>query len=303
MNKFLCICLSPTIQKTVSFDYFNIGCVNRTEKHRLDASGKAINSARVLNQLSKNSAKIISPVGLSNKSLFLNLAERDNLDIICIDSPGYTRECWTVLDNYNKSTTELIADECTDSFDFSKVQNELIGQIEFNIKNIDGVILAGSCPKYFSEALPSLIAKIAIDSNKFFLADYCGKNLLNTLSICTPNIIKINEEEFLKTFEYDNFIKENDLIRLITEKSKEFCNIFIITRGKKSTFAANNGFFVEFPSENIKPINTTACGDSFSAGFLHEYLLSNNFEEALAKGTWCAARNAESIIPGSIRKN
>ena len=56
----------------------------------------------------------------------------------------------------------------------------------------------------------------------------------------------------------------------------------------------------DFPVEKISPVNTTACGDSFSAGYLYEFLETGDFETALAKGTWCAARNAENIRCGSI---
>ena len=57
---------------------------------------------------------------------------------------------------------------------------------------------------------------------------------------------------------------------------------------------------LRLPVASVKALNTTACGDSFNAGFIYEYLKSKNFEQALKKGTWCAARNAESEAPGSI---
>ena len=46
--------------------------------------------------------------------------------------------------------------------------------------------------------------------------------------------------------------------------------------------------------------NTIGCGDSFNAGFLYEFLKSQNLEKALKMGTFAASRNAESLAPGSI---
>ena len=51
--KILCICLSSTLQRTISFKELKLTEVNRSQHYRLDASGKAVNSARVLNQLEK----------------------------------------------------------------------------------------------------------------------------------------------------------------------------------------------------------------------------------------------------------
>ena len=55
MAKFLAICLSSTIQKTISFERVELKHVNRSTHYRLDASGKAINSARILEQLKSQS--------------------------------------------------------------------------------------------------------------------------------------------------------------------------------------------------------------------------------------------------------
>ena len=110
-------------------------------------------------------------------------------------------------------------------------------------------------------------------------------------------MIKINEEEFCKTFD----VCEDDLKTEITKKSAELQNMVVVTRGTDDTFAAKNGEFYSVPIEKVVPVNTTACGDSFNAGFLYEYANSGDFVAALEKGTWCAARNAERECPGEIR--
>ena len=76
--------------------------------------------------------------------------------------------------------------------------------------------------------------------------------------------------------------------------------MILVTRGTSSTYPANKGIFFECPTEKVFAVNTTACGDSFNAGFLYEYVNSHDMSEALARGTWCAARNAELMRAGSI---
>lgn len=300
MSKIACICLSATIQKTVKFKTLKLENVNRAENYIKDASGKAVNSARVLNQLEPETAAVVCPLGKQNAGEFIEMAEKDSINLFAVKIPGFTRECLTLLDETNRSTTEIVVSEPKLQDDYSAAEEELLFLARKEIEKAEAVILAGSRPDFWSEEICALIGKIAKNAGKIFLADYCGKDLQNTLEICVPDIIKINEQEFSRTFSISEPIPEESLKEAISLKSKELSNIIIVTRGKNSTFAAQNGIFAEFPAEKINPVNTTACGDSFNAGFLYEYLKTKDFQSALAKGTWCAARNAENLRPGSI---
>ena len=300
MSKFLCVGLSPSIQRTVSFDSVVKNSVNRSSEYRFDASGKAANSARVLNQLEKKSARLVCPLGAENISFFKKLAEKDGLAVNPVEIPGRTRECWTLLDASDGGTTELVAEEPCVSSVFGEAEEKLFEIVRFEVKNADAVLIAGSSPASWKKETVPCIAKIVSQNKKIFLADYWGKTLLDTIEFCVPNIIKINEEEFLNTFGGKLPISDGDFRHLVSDKSIELGCILVVTRGEKSTFAADKGNFVEFPVKKIKAVNTTASGDAFSAGFLYEYLKTKDFLKSLEKGTWCAARNAESKIPGSI---
>lgn len=298
MKKILCICLSSTLQRTITFENLNLTQVNRSEKYRQDASGKAVNSARVINHLEENSAITVCPVGKNNQQLFEELAQRDNLPLRTVSIPGFTRECWTLLDRTAGTTTELVVGEpvLERNAEIQNAEVKLLKLINEAFEEVDGVLLAGSRPGIWSDDLYATIAGMAKDAGKIFLADYIGADMAATLKTTVPEIIKINDEEFVKTFG-----KTDDLKAAITAKSAELKNIIIVTRGVDSTYAAKNGQFTECPTEKIKPVNTTACGDSFNAGFLYEYLNSGDFDKALQKGTWCATRNAELECPGAIR--
>ena len=298
MKKILCIVLSTTLQRTVTFENLALTQVNRSKKYRQDASGKAVNSARVINQLEKNCALTICPVGKNNQQLFEELAKCDNLPVQTVTIPGFTRECWTLLDRANGTTTELVVSEpvLERNTEIEAAEIKLLKLISNAFEQVDGVLLAGSRPEIWSNDLYAAIAGMAKDAGKTFLADYIGADMKATLKAAIPDIIKINNEEFITTFGTNG-----DLKNAVTAKSKELQNIIIVTRGTDSTYAAFKGQFIECPTEKINPVNTTACGDSFNAGFLYAYLNTGNFESALKKGTWCAARNAELECPGAIR--
>ena len=297
MKKILCICLSSTIQRSVTFEKVQLEHVNRSEHYVEHASGKAVNSARVLNQLEKGCVKIICPLGENNAQHFLNLAQKDGLDISYVTIPGSTRICWTLLDRTAGTTTEIVVGEPMEDISQQPEVKLLKLLVDF-LPEIDAVLLAGSRPNIWSKDLYAAIAGMTKDAGKIFLADYIGDDLQLTLKSVTPDIIKINDEEFEKTFGVESV----NLKTAITEKSRELQNMIVVTRGCDSTYAAKNGEFFECPAEVVKPVNTTACGDSFNAGFLHDYLNNGDFMKALQKGTWAAARNAESEIPGSINR-
>ncbi len=301
--KILCICMSSTIQRTISFKELKLTEVNRSQHYRVDASGKAVNSARVLTQLQEDCAVSICPLGEKNLQAFTEPAERDKLNILFATIPGNTRECWTLLDTSAGTTTELVVGEPLLESDEDKkavaaAEIKILKMINELLPQVDAVLLAGSRPAIWSEDLYATIAGMSRDAGKLFLADYVGQDMTKTLASAIPDIIKINEEEFRRTFPEQ---AELPLDKAICEKSAALGNIIVVTRGLESTLAAARGDFFECPTEKITALNTTACGDSFNAGFLYEYLQTRDLAAALQKGTWCAARNAEHEAPGTIR--
>ena len=300
--KILCICLSSTLQRTISFDSLKLEHVNRSKHYRLDASGKAVNSARVLNQLEKGTATVVCPLGEKNLTTFTDAAARDELDLCYVTIPGNTRECWTLLDRTAGTTTELVVGEpllegAEELKSVAAAEIKMLKFINDALPQADAVLLAGSRPKIWSDDLYATIAGMTRDAGKIFLADYIGVDMTKTLAASVPDIIKINEEEFRATFPELN---SQPLEQAITEQSKKLSNIIIVTRGTESTLAADHGQFSECATEKVTALNTTACGDSFNSGFLYEYLKTRDLSAALKKGTWCASRNAEKEAPGTL---
>lgn len=295
MKKILCLCFSATYQRTVVFDSLKTGDVNRANHYGLYASGKALNSARVLAQLQNGCVESLCPLGPNSRE-FIELAAADKLQLSWIDVPWKIRECWTLLDSSNHTTTELIADEkIQDSqAQIPNLDIKILKLISQKLDECDALLLAGSRQGSWPEDIYPAICGIALDKGKILLADFIGDDLKMTLKSAVPSIIKINDQEFTKTFGLAA-TKEN-----ICQISSQYKNIIVITRGADSTLAARNGQFFECPVPKIQPVNTIACGDSFNAGFLYEYLQSNDMSAALQKGTWCAVQNALSEVPGSI---
>jgi len=278
MKKIVMLCLSAGIQKTICFESFVPGEVNRSKSYRFDASGKAINSARVLMQLvgetrsdvanssavrkdssasvasssADVSVSIVCPLGERNKDFFLEMAAADSLNVRCVPIPGFTRECCTLLDEKSGQATELVVEEPVPTVDSTPYEEKLMelfaaelgisndckvgernGLTSGGIENADcggvscaaritdspckadALLFSGSRPKFWSAGLIKRIAAMAKENGILFMADFRGNDLLSILDEYTPDIIKINEDEFWATFGINSpatFVRESPAI-------------------------------------------------------------------------------------------
>lgn len=381
----LCLCLSAGIQKTIIFDNLLIDQVNRSKSYEYKAAGKAVNSARILTQLSKaatteesyvdlgeNSVTtkstgatikttVVCPLGKNNAEFWMQLAKEDNLTVKNVLIPGFTRECCTLLDFENHTTTELIVEEPVLD-NYNAPEDELISVLENSLteheqtsenttENANTIqenktspikssldqnnktsstneelqsqnnktsstnrelqsqenktsflLFAGSRPKIWNSTLITRIAEIAKKHKIPVMVDFKGNDLHLFMQTYIPEIIKINEKEFIETFPGGSYTLRGDveLADAISEQSEKLGNIIVVTRGKECTIAADKGKIFYCDTDTLQPINTIGCGDSFNAGFLHEYIQTGNIQQSLEKGTWAASKNAMSVSPGSL---
>ena len=329
----LCVCLSATIQRTLTFDSLAVDKVNRTRDWREDASGKAVNSQRVIQELaasdgSKVSVTSLCPLGRQNARHFLRLTRRDGLKTRPVLLKGATRLCLTLLDRSAHTTTEVICDEsgyqatARDEVRFLKAYSRCL-------KKADAVLIAGSRGP-FTEEIYGKLCLAARNAEVPVFADFCGQPLKKALDQWPVDFIKINEEEFIQTFgaflriekeektasgstpdspadspESAHPLSESELLSAISRVSSHYDTAVIVTRGNAPTLAAspNEKTFIcpAMPLSAEELVNTTACGDSFSAGFLYDFLRSHSMESSLQTATFCAAQNAKSPVPGTIR--
>jgi len=80
---------------------------------------------------------------------------------------------------------------------------------------------------------------------------------------------------------------KNNLLSLLPELKGKF---LIITDADKGSYGYEGANVYYSPPAKAKIIDTTGAGDSYTAGFISQYLKTNNVHEAMAKGTIAAAR-------------
>lgn len=287
----LSVCLNPVIQKTLSFKDFHLDKVNRTDRYRLDPGGKGVNVARVLKQLGAE-VTTLTHIGGNNSREFLDLLKRDGLKVRYSKSKTIIRSCYTLLGLYKASTTEIV--EEAKSVD-PKCEKDLIKIYKKLLPKFDYIVISGSkAPGYSKKLIPELIS-LAKDLGKKVIVDIKGEDLNNAL-IHEPDIIKHNLNEF-----YDTFGKNSNFENVARKLNKKNISIVVTDGEKPIYFYEDNKKITLDIKASDRAINTTGCGDAFTAGLTFALSKGLELRDAIKSGIKCGRLNAQSIIPGNIK--
>lgn len=300
--RILVVCLNPTIQKTLCFDDFETGVVNRATNCIVSASGKGMNSARVLSQLGIDCA-LLSHQGGPQKEYHEQLCRQSKVTLLFAHADAPIRNCITALSHH--TVTEIIEEGSPVD---AGVEKRIRSLYELNIDNYDGVMITGSrCPG-LSDDLYKDFCRIARDKNKTVLLDLRDDDLRRTIQI--PGVIaKPNVSEFASTFMGMKKIREGkvseDFEKIVRDKVRELGNqyhvSFMLTQGMGPSLCFDGKEIRSIqPPVVEKVINTTGCGDSVGAGLITALLQGKNFFEACEYGQKLGGMNAATLIPGSI---
>jgi len=307
---FLTVCLNPTIQKTLRFSSIVPGAVNRTGVHRLDVSGKGINVTRVLTQLGKK-ALHLTQLGGVMRPLFLSLCEQDRLSVEWVESGSEIRFCYTVLTENDGAVTELVETSDAVCAETEQLLLEKFDSILCDTSlDLKCLIISGTKAAGFSNTVIPYMTRKAKERGLRVILDVKGKDLIESLQY-EPDVVKPNLLEFVETFAPDlvgdnDQITENDAAKeriksAIKDTAQKYNCRVILTNGSRKTLAADRDKFFEAEFEAVKAVNSTGCGDAFTAGLAAALEDGTGFYEAIGEGARCGARNAVLVRPGVIR--
>jgi 1-phosphofructokinase/tagatose 6-phosphate kinase len=310
----LTVCLNPTLQKTLRFSSIAPSTVTRTDMHRFDASGKGINVTRVLTQLGKKAVHLTQLGGVL-RPLFLSLCEKDALPVEWVESESQIRFCYTILtENNGGNVTELVEESEPVA---AGTEQRLLEKYDSVLGDASRIfkflIISGTKAAGFSDTLiPTMVRKAKEKGIKVIL-DIKGKDLIESLQY-EPYIIKPNLFEFASTFASE-LIKDNDIAdyekarqktgSMLPDLAKKYGCSIILTDGSRNVIAVNivdktgGEKLYEIPA--VQAVNTTGCGDAFTAGFACALDNGAGFEGAINEGIRCGALNAALLRPGVIK--
>jgi len=295
----LTVCLNPTFQSTMVFDLFKEGEVNRCTAHYLDASGKGMNTARLLSQLGSEAA-LLTHLGGPRKKEMLDLCAKDAVQVLHADSFSDIRTCTTII--CDGMCTELVQNPGPVS---EACEGPIRSLFSEAMKSSEALIICGTRAPGYSKNLYSDFVREAKEVGKFVLLDIKGEDLLSCLPN-RPDVIKPNFSEFVETFFGEKVPEQEQNANLIERVFAKMASLqeqygckSVISRGKHDLLLYDKGP-ATVRIEPAEVLNSIGCGDTLSASLTRELQKGNSLQHAARIATNLATMQAKTIHPGSF---
>ncbi len=280
------VTLNPAIDYVIKLDKLNPGNINRIDSENVYPGGKGINVSGILAELGIKSIALGFVSGFSGEFIKNSLHQKGlETNFINLEN-GFTR-INVKIKSYEETEINGQGPHISDE----KLE-ELYLKIDKLTEN-DVLVLAGSIPKTLDENLYENIMKRLEKKGVKVVVDATKNLLLNVLKH-KPFLIKPNNHELEEIFN----VKLNDVddIVLYAKKLQKMGALnVLVSRGKDGALLITQEG--EIYTSNVgcgEVINSVGAGDSMLAGFVGEYMRSNDFEKALRQGAACGSATAFS---------
>jgi 1-phosphofructokinase family hexose kinase len=299
---FLSVCLNPVIQRTLVFDSVVKGEVNRSSRHRVDASGKGVNVARVLAQAGR-SAIHLTQAGGPTRDWFLSMCVADGVEVRWAESGSEIRSCSTVIDLADGSVTELVEEALPVAPGTDRL---VLDELERILPDRGTVVLSGTKAAGFPDSIMGEIAARASAAGALLVLDIRGKDLLSCLA-SRPAVVKPNLAELLATWPLppgsdprDEAAVKSHAALVAAALWNDVGAALVATRGAAPLWYWDGTALSEASPARVAAINPIGSGDAFAAGLAYALAEGGSMSEAVAEGIRLGALNAATLKPGSI---
>ncbi|MBR2374533.1 MAG: hypothetical protein IKA87_09930 [Lentisphaeria bacterium] len=293
MNKLAVLGPNPAWQKTLFFQSFTKGAVNRARRMDELASGKGINFCRALSCAKKSSFTLIQFSGGDNGAKLDAALKSSGMEFISVKVSGPTRCCTTCLDEKAQMMTEIIEP----SFPASAAEvDAMLGSFEEVLKEVSGAAFCGSLPDGTDPALYIRAAKLAGAYKVPLLID-ARRDLDEVFAAGAEIILKINREELAELSGLQ------DPLEGLRSLFSRFANLkyAAITDGPGKAFAADGSQIAFYTLPELKFIaSPLGCGDTASAILLSEICSGKDIFTAFRYALAAASANCLNPTPGKF---
>lgn len=262
---------SPAVDYIVDVDDLKIGAINRTKNEIFMPGGKGINVSIVLSNLGMKS-KALGFVGGFSGEFIKDELKKKNIETDFVDVDGITR-----INMKIRSSEESAINGMGPILNDEDI-NKLVEKLKILNKE-DYLVISGKIPASVSDAQFENILRVASENGARIVVDTEGKMLLTSLKY-NPFLIKPNKEELEGLF---NITINSDLdIEVYAKKllDKGAKNV-IVSLGSDGAILVNNETVCKLAAPKGDAKNTVGAGDSLLAGFIYEYITSQDMQKAL----------------------
>jgi len=280
----LVVNLSPAWQRTLFFDEFSLGEVNRVQRVVETASGKGVNVARVLMTLGER-VRLLTVAGGRRGKLFCQALAANGIRARIVPVRGETRFCQTLVGG--NAATEVVEESA--ALQRTEVR-AVFDAFEEELKRTKILVLSGTVPRGCGDNFYARLTRAARKAGVPVAVDAQKAQLMGAVRE-HPSLVKINRAELAAAAGKGG----------VTALRKFGAERVVITSGAKPVvgFDGRERWVVHPP--RVKALNPIGSGDSMLAGIVAGLRRGWELREAVRLGVACGAANALTETAGVVR--
>ena len=189
--RLLAVGLNPALQKTLVFDHWERGQVNRAREILVSVGGKGQQFSRAASHLLPGMVTLVQFLGGENGDRIGRILENSRVNQITVAASGETRCCLTLIDRHAGDATELIEPSAT----IGPVESEqLLTRTLAALRrgDVQGLALCGTYPPGIDETFYIRLAQAK--GNAILLLD-SYRDVEAVLATGQVDILKVNAHE------------------------------------------------------------------------------------------------------------
>ncbi len=285
------VTFNPSLDYFVTVDDFKLGRTNRTVTESMMPGGKGINVSAVLHNLGIDTTALGFIAGFTGEEIRNKTREMGfKSEFIRVDT-GYSRINMKLKDfdgtEINGKGPQISADAL----------EQLLTRLD-ELKEGDGLVLAGSIPTSIPSSIYRDIMERLSDRGVLFVVDATGELLLNVLAY-HPFLIKPNHHELGEIFGVELNSREDVVPYAKKLQEKGARNVLVSMSGKGAVLVSEDDQVYQLPAPEGKLINAVGAGDSMVAGFLAGWMQKKDYGHAFKMGVAAGSATAFSELLAS----
>ena len=297
MEEILSLGIAPALQRTMVFDSFAPGAVNRAKEVVLTPAGKAVNIARALVTLGDTVVVTGFNGGDSGKAVAAGL-RRSGIRTAFCRMEAATRVCTTIVDlSKSGEASELVEESPKIDEDgwrrFAAVNRRELARARM-------LVVSGTLPPGAPDNLYADFARMAEERGVPLVIDSHKAGILAVLPY-HPLVAKMNLHELRLTFG-DSCEDEASTLASAARLTAAGASWAFITNGADPGWllAADGRAWRIVPPRLEAVLNPIGSGDSVTAGLADAWLRGHPMPDAARFATACGSANAINLRPAEF---
>jgi tagatose 6-phosphate kinase len=297
IHMILVICLNPALQRTLWFNKFDHGEVNRASRKALSAGGKGVHVARIITALGENATLLTVLGGHAGESIKKYL-ERDHISYKAVSVNSETRNCTTILDCNSNKQTEVVEEGDR----ITKSESEaVVRAFQHLLKKSRFLVISGTALPGFAKTIYQKFVRMARQEGVQTLIDATGDLLKQSLR-GNPFLVKPNWKE-METLVQEKIRNIKTMKESMKEIHREGADSVLVTTESSSAILFHEARFYRIDPPQVKVVNFIGSGDGVAAGISVGMVRGLSLIESIRLGIACGTANCKTPVAGVVRPN